>query len=111
MKAGIVDDEPEKAYATVLCFPFSRTATASVERLARPISAALCEICVHPCAGSNRNVSWCVRSSPRRMQPKRALVREFDPAPERTSPAGDEHRAVLGDAPHHRLGPGGRPAR
>jgi hypothetical protein len=40
-----------------------------VERLARPISAAFCFIFVHPCTGSNRNVSWCVRSSPRRKGP------------------------------------------
>src|SRR6185369_4866333 len=33
------------------------------------------------------------------------------PAPERASPAGDDQRVVLGDAPHHRLGPSGRPAR
>ena len=46
-----------------------------------------------------------------RIEPERVLVRKVEPAPERTSPAGDNHRVILGDAPHHRLGPGGRPAR
>ncbi len=46
-----------------------------------------------------------------RIEPERVLVREVEPAPERTSPAGDDQRVILGDAPHHRLGPGGRPAR
>src|SRR6185369_15875302 len=45
------------------------------------------------------------------IEPERVLVREIEPAPERTSPAGNDQCVVLGDAPHHRLGPSGRPTR